>query len=78
MFNRNSKKARVIAGIIIVVLVLALILPLMLSVRAAQNAGLSVTVRSGVTLDGENVSGWSRERLNAKANEILAFLEENW
>ena len=77
MFNRNSKKARVIAGIIIVVLVLALILPLMLSVRAAQNAGLSVTVRSGVTLDGENVSGWSRERLDAKANEILEKMRQS-
>ena len=73
----NNKNRRIIAAIIAAILVIAMILPFLLSASAAEtpssvrdysNAG---TVKTGVSIDGVNVSGMNREQVEQTVQDMI-------
>ncbi len=70
---RGRKKKQIIAAVIAGVLILAMILPLLVaSVSAAETAQTAeATVQSGISLEGVDLSGMTREEVEAVAEELL-------
>ncbi len=73
---RGRKKKQIIAAVIAGILVLAMILPLLVaSVSAAEVTqtaeGTANTVQSGISLEGTDLSGMTRDEVEAVAQELL-------
>lgn len=72
----GQKKKQIIAAVIAGILVLAMILPLLVaSVSAAEVTqtaeGTANTVQSGISLEGTDLSGMTRDEVEAVAQELL-------
>lgn len=73
---RGRKKKQIIAAVIAGILILAMILPLLVaSVSAAEvtqtAAGTANTVQNGISLEGVDLSGMTRDEVEAAAQELL-------
>ncbi len=68
----NRKKKKIIAAVIAILLAAAMVLPLVISVSAAEvpPAG-ALTCMSGVTLDGTDVSGMTRDEVQSLVDETV-------
>ena len=68
--ERRVRRNRIIAGVIAVILVITMVLSLVLSAAASEVSGSSGTVRtvkSGITLNGTDISGWTLAQVEAEA-----------
>lgn len=79
--ERKKTRNRIAAGVIAIILVVTMVLSMVLSAAATettQTEGYSTsrTVKSGITLNGIDISGWSRAQVEAQVENILAQMKD--
>lgn len=79
--ERKKTRNRIVAGVIAIILVVTMVLSMVLSAAATettQTEGYSTsrTVKSGITLNGTDISGWSRAQVEAEVENILAQMKD--
>ena len=78
--ERRKMRSRIVAGVIAVILVVTLVLSMVLTAAASgTDAAASAssgkrTVKSGITLNGTDISGWTEEQVEELAESVLAQL----
>lgn len=75
--SKKQKWTRIFAAVIAVILVATMILSLMISALAEETGNSSSkTVQDGITLNGQDLSGWTKEEVEELAESIYASMQD--
>ena len=73
--SRRRKRTQVIAAVIAFILVITMILSLVVSAIASETSSSSRTVRSGISLNGADLSGMTKDEVQETADAMFSSMK---